>query len=152
MTDTWDAVKRWWRAYNWHAVLALSNCVLAAGVIGVYISYKEADVALNAQETYNYIHLWNSSVMLRQRRILARALRDFEASGIRRHGPLPTTCELPKNEHGEEILNREYLDGLYRGGNPRRSASSMASTDVAIEQSEFPATGRARRKPVARPI
>ena len=150
----WGAVKGWWSKYNWHAILALSNCVLAAGVIGVYSTHKDADQALNAQETYNYIKLWNSPLMLRQRRTLARSLRNFDesGSGIRRHGPPPTTCELPKNEHGEETLNPDYLNRLYRGPDPfteraRITEDSAKFSAFETVRSFFEQLGSAYRGP-----
>jgi arginine decarboxylase len=123
----------WWDTVNWERILALSNCVLAAGVVFAYFSYKaaetqegQADRALYAQQTYNYINLWNSPEMMRQRRILARFLQQIEEKQMVRPMPGPSTCD----PH-EDALSLGYLKSLYQGPDP------FPQVDDSAEYSAF---------------
>ena len=92
---------------------------MAFSVLGVVVAYygaktqeQKEDQSLKAQQTYNYIQLWNSDVMVRERRILARSLLDFDENKIAQPRGGPATCtHLDK-------LSPDDLKPLYQGPNP----------------------------------
>lgn len=134
----WERFKRWWSYIKWEAVLAISKVMLALVTLGLFLgaikaylasvdAYHESIHTLQKDATYQYLEMWNSPYMLKQRQILAHALLP-EFPKIRA-AVQKNPQEWPSDYlcHHMETLQKRDLSPLYQGPEPELKPSTFSA-------------------------
>ncbi len=113
------------KGVDWHKWLAISNWLLALATVallgGAWLGYRTSIRAVHNDATYEYLEVWNSDYMLRQRQILAKALQgsfndsDFNNKISSRTPLTDSDCEYKPTLRQDDL--KPLYGGVYGGPN-----------------------------------